>query len=85
MKSRFWLNFFLICVGVVIGSLVAELTVGIPALNWLSYGLDFGLESPIVLNLNVIRVTFGLTLKLTLSSVIFIVLSLILGRYIARK
>ena len=50
MKKGFWLNFFLICVGIVTGSMVAEMTSGIPALSWLSYGLDFGMKSPLVLD-----------------------------------
>ncbi len=84
-RSSFWINAFLICIGVVIGAMVAEMTSGIPILGWLSYGLDFGTETPFVLNLNVIRFTFGINLQLTVSSVIFIALSLILGKLILRK
>ena len=84
-RSKFWINAFLICIGVVIGAMVAEMTSGIPILKWLSYGLDFGTETPFVLNLNIIRFTFGVNLQLTVSSVIFIALSLILGKLILRK
>ena len=84
-SGKFWLNAFLICVGMVIGSMVSEMTAGVPFLAWLSYGLSFGTESPFVLNLNVIRLTFGIDLYLTVSSVIFIALSLILGKLILRK
>lgn len=85
MRKRFWLNFFLICVGIVIGSMVAELTAGIGALSWLSYGLDFGLASPFVLNMSVLHLTFGISVKITVSSIIFVALSLVLGKLIARK
>ena len=84
-RSKFWLNAFLICIGVVIGAMVSEMTSGIPILKWLSYGLNFGTESPFVLNLNVIRLTFGINLQLTVSSVLFIALSLILGKLILKK
>ncbi|MBE6598302.1 MAG: DUF4321 domain-containing protein [Ruminococcaceae bacterium] len=84
-KNGFWLNAFLVCVGVVIGSMAAELTSGVPFLSWLSYGLSFGTEAPFVLDLNVVRLTFGINLHLTVSSVIFIALSLFLGRLIAKK
>ena len=84
-RTGFWLNAFLICVGIVIGSMVAEITSGVPFLGWLSYGLAFGTETPLVLNLNVVRLTFGINLNLTVSSVIFIALSLLLGRLIAKK
>jgi len=84
-RGGFWLNAFLVCVGVVIGAMAAEMTAGIPFLSWLSYGLSFGTEAPFVLDLNVIRLTFGINLQLTVSSVIFIALSLILGKLIVRK
>lgn len=84
MKGRFWLNLFLIMVGVVIGSMVAEMTVGIPWLRWLSYGLEFGTESPLVLNLNLLRLTFGISFKITVSMIVFIALSLLLGRTVTR-
>ena len=85
MRKRFWLNFFLICIGIVIGSMVAELTSGISFLSWLSYGLNFGTSSPFVLDMNVLHLTLGISVKITISSVIFVTLSVILGRLIARK
>ena len=57
MRGHFWLNLFLVMVGVVVGSMAAEMTVGIPWLKWLSYGLEFGTESPVVLDLNLLRLT----------------------------
>ena len=85
MKGRFWLNLFLILVGVVIGSMAAEMTVGIPWLKWLSYGLEFGTESPFILNLSLLRLTFGISVKITVSMILFISLSLLLGRAVAKE
>ena len=85
MKKGFWLNFFLICVGIVTGSMVAEMTSGIPALPWLSYGLDFGMKSPLVLDLNVLELTLGLSVRITIATIIFTILSLLLGKLIIRK
>ena len=84
MKGRIWLNLFLILVGVVVGSLAADMTLGVSWLKWLSYGLEFGTESPLVLNLNLLRMTFGINIKITVSMVIFIALSLSLGRVVAK-
>ena len=78
------MNLFLVLVGVVIGTMVAEITVGISWLQWLSYGLWFGTESPLVLDLHLIRLTFGISLNITVSTVLFIALSLLLGRLITR-
>lgn len=85
MSKSFWFNLFLVVVGIVVGSMVSEMTAGIPALSWLSYGLNFGTKSPVVLDLNAITLTFGVTLNITISTAICVALSLLLGRYIAEK
>ncbi len=85
MLKSFWFHLFLICIGIVVGSMLAEMTAGIPVLSWLSYGLDFGTKSPLVLDLNAITLTFGVTFKLTISSALCVALSLLLGRYLAEK
>ena len=85
MKRHFWLNLFLVCVGIVVGTLAASLCADIPFLSWLSYGLNFGMASPATLNLQVMTLTFGISLNLSISVIIFIILSLILGNLIAKK
>ena len=85
MRTSFWLNLFLICVGVVTGSMVNEITAGIPWLSWLSYGLSFGTQTPVNLNLGILTLTFGINIDLTISAIIFIALSLILGKLIVKK
>jgi len=85
MRRGFWLNFFLICVGIVVGSMAAEITAGMPVLEWLSYGLDFGTASPFVLDLHVFRLTLGLSVKITVSHILFVALSIVLGRLIAKN
>jgi len=85
MKKNFWLNFFLICVGIVLGAMVSEMTAEIPVLSWLSYGLDFGTETPLVLDLNVLRLTVGLSVNISVSTILFVSLSLLLGRILVKK
>ena len=67
--------------GLVIGGLIGELTSGINWLWWLSYGQSFGIETPLVLNLNVITITFALTMKINIASII----GMALGIFIYRK
>jgi hypothetical protein len=69
----------LICIGVVTGMLAASMTENIPWLSWLSFGREFGLTSPFVLNLGIIVLTFAVTLNLNISVIIFITLSLFIG------
>lgn len=82
MRKSFWLYLLFTLVGIVTGSMVMEISAGVPWLAWLSYGLDFGTPSPFVLDLHVLRLTLGATVNLTVSHVIFTVLSILLGRLI---
>ncbi len=77
-----WALFLLVLAGVVLGSFIAILTKDVAALKWLGYGQTFGLEKPIELNLGVLVITFGLTIKITIASIIGIVLALIIYRFI---
>ena len=77
-------NAFLVLIGIVLGSFVSSICRGISFLSWLVFGVDFGLESPMVLDLGILRLTFGISVDLTLATVIFIILSLLIGRAIAR-
>ena len=70
-----WALFLLILAGIVLGGFVGELTKNIPVLNWMSFGNEFGLENPVILNLGVIVVTFGLRIKITIASIIGVVIA----------
>ena len=85
MRKGFWLNLFLVCVGVVTGTLAASLCKTIPALSWLAYGMKFGIATPATLDLQVIAITFGFTINLSIAVILFIVLAVVLGNLIARK
>lgn len=76
-----WALFLLVLAGLVLGGFIGMLTESIPALSWLSYGQTFGLEKPIVLNLGLLVITFGLTIKITISSIIGIVLAIVIYRF----
>ena len=51
-----WTCFLLILAGIVIGGFIGNL---FPS-TWLNYGESFGLNNPLVLNLGILRITFGL-------------------------
>lgn len=72
-----WALFLLILAGIVLGGFLGSLTADYPALSWLNYGKDFGLDSPITFNLGIIVITFGLTIKITVSSIIGIIIAAI--------
>ena len=77
-----WALFLLLLTGIVLGGFIGMLSEGIPALNWLSYGQSFGLDQPIILNLGLLVITFGLTIKITIASIIGVVLAILIYRFL---
>ncbi|MEG0190720.1 MAG: DUF4321 domain-containing protein [Lachnospiraceae bacterium] len=72
----------MILAGIVLGGFIGMLAEGIPVLNWLGYGQSFGFDSPIVLNLGLMVVTFGLSIKITIASIIGVIISVIIYRFL---
>ncbi|MCD8097172.1 MAG: DUF4321 domain-containing protein [Lachnospiraceae bacterium] len=77
-----WTLLLLVLAGVVLGGFIGNMAVNVPGLSWLNYGQAFGLEEPIVLTLGLIVLTFGLTIQITLASIIGIVLAILIYRWI---
>lgn len=69
-ERNFWILLVFLLSGLVIGGLLGEIASKVDWLWWLSYGENFGISSPIELDLNVIRITFGLMFKINISSII---------------
>lgn len=78
MKKNSWACFLLILAGIVIGGFIGSLL----PIEWLNYGQSFGLSSPIVLDLGILCITFGLSIKITIASIIGIILAIIIYRFI---
>ncbi len=84
MKNSLIILFF-VCAGIVLGSLVAELTSSVKALSWLSYGLKFGLTQPFVLNLSVLQLSLGLAFNLNISVIIFVSIAVVIAYKVTGK
>lgn len=82
MGKNFWTLLLLLLSGVVLGGFLGTLAEGIPYLAWLNFGQSFGLDSPFVLNLGVMVITFGLSIRITMAGIIGIAAALIIYRYI---
>ena len=61
---------------------MGQLANGISWLSWLNFGQSFGLDSPLVINFGILIITFGLTIKITMASIIGIAIALIIYRMI---
>lgn len=77
-----WALFLLVLAGIVIGSFIAQVTSGVSFLRWMSFGQQFGLTKPLTLDLGVLVLTFGLSIKITLGSLVGIVIAAIIYHFI---
>ena len=79
-ERNFWILVLFILSGLVIGGLLGEIAGQIDFLWWLGYGQSFGLTSPIVLDLNILQLTFGLSFKINIASIIGLVIAVVIYR-----
>ena len=84
MKRDSLVLLLLLLAGVVLGGFLGYITKDISWLSWLDYGQTFGLTgadgSALVLDLGVLTFQFGLQIKITIGSIIGIVLAFFLYR-----
>ncbi len=87
MKSRdnnVWVLILLLLSGIVLGGLIGEMASNIPALSFLDYGKSFGFgaQAPLILDLSVMKITFGVSFHLTVSVILGILLSILVYKRI---
>ncbi len=78
--QNIWILLLLLLAGVVLGGFFANLFGGFSGLGWRAYGSSFGLTSPLVLDLGVLTLQFGFTIRFTIAGLIGIVLAFFLYR-----
>ena len=77
-----WALFLLLLAGIVLGGFIGSLAAGVPFLSWLNYGQTFGFANPIVLDLGILVITFGLSIKITIASIIGVLIAIIIYRFL---
>lgn len=75
--KRFWVFLIFLFSGIILGGLLGDLASGVSYLSWLSYGKTFGLTEPVVLDVNVLTVSFGFMFQLNVASIIGILIAVI--------
>jgi len=78
--KNIWILIVFMLSGLVIGGLLGEFSKNVEWLWWLGYGQEFGLTSPLTLDLNVIKLTFSLTFKISIASIIGMAMSIYIYR-----
>lgn len=77
-----WALCLMLLAGMVLGGFVGMLVQGMSGLDWLSYGQTFGMQQPIVLDLGILVFTLGITVKISVASLIGIIISIIIYRFL---
>ncbi len=75
-----WVLILLLLAGVVLGGFIGDYLGKFPSLNWLSYGKAFGLTSPFVLDLGVLKLQFGLSIRFTIAGIVGIMIAAFIYR-----
>ncbi len=78
LSTNRWTGFLIVLSGIVLGGFIGYLARNIGFLSWLNYGQEFGLTSPIELDLGILVLTFGLRIKITIASIIGVVIGIII-------
>ena len=81
-RKNFWILLIMLLAGIVLGGFMGQLANGISWLSWLNFGQSFGLDSPLVINFGILVITLGLTIKITMPSIIGIAIAIIIYRMI---
>ncbi len=74
--KNIWILLVFILAGLVVGGLLGQIASSVDFLWWLSYSQSFGINEPIGLDLGVITLTFSLMFKISISSIIGMVLAI---------
>ena len=81
-EKNIWILIIFILSGLVVGGLLGELAAKVDWLWWLSYSQSFGLENPIQLDLSIVKITFALMFKVSISSIIGMILAIFIYKKI---
>ena len=77
MKSKNgWTCLLLVLAGIVLGGFIGSL---FPS-SFMNFGQTFGLTNPLILDFGILSITFALTIKITLASILGIVIALLIYR-----
>ena len=77
-NKNYWTLLIILLSGIVLGGFIGYLCRNVSFLSWLNYGQTFGLSAPVVLDLGIIILTFGLTISINIASIIGIIIGIII-------
>lgn len=81
-EKNIWILLLFIFSGLVIGGLLGTIASSVDFLWWLGYGESFGLTTPVELNLNIINLSFAISFKINIASIIGMAIAIFIYRKI---
>lgn len=81
-SGKTWLFWILLFSGIILGGLLGELAKEVPFLSWLGYGQTFGITEPLLVDIGIVNLSFGIIFKLNVASIIGILLAVFAYRKI---
>ena len=86
LKHNLVFLFFLLA-GIILGAFLASVGTQVPFLSWLAYGKTIGISTtnPMILDLSMLRMAFGLEIGVNIAQIITITLSLLIYKNVAQK
>lgn len=86
LKRALLLIFFLLA-GTVLGALLASLCAASPTFSWMAFSrtIGFSPDAPLVIDLSVLRFSFGLAVDLSVAQVLMIGLAILLYNVVTRR
>ena len=80
--KNFWILLLLLMTGIVLGGFIGNMASGVRGLSWLNYGQSFGLMDPVVFDLGILVIRFGVSLRVTMASIIGVIVAILIYRFL---
>lgn len=74
--------FLFLLAGIVLGGFAGYYLGELPYFTWLNYGNDFGLTSPLVLELGILNLQFGLLIRFNVAGILGMVIGILIYKKI---
>ena len=78
--KNYWALFLLILTGIVLGGFFGTFVSDVPFLSWIGYGQSFGMTSPLVLDIGIMVITFGISIKISIASIVGVLIGILVYR-----
>lgn len=74
-EKKFWVFLIFMLAGLVLGGLLGQIASSVDWLWWLGYGQEFGIVEPMILDLNILKLTFAMMIKINIASIIGLIIA----------